>query len=42
MLTLSKPEEARKLLRLAQGDVLARQHFYQQLAGMDYTNEGNT
>jgi pyruvate-ferredoxin/flavodoxin oxidoreductase len=41
MLTLSKPEAARKLLQLAQGDVLARQNFYQQLAGLDYAIDGN-
>jgi pyruvate-ferredoxin/flavodoxin oxidoreductase len=41
MLTLSNPEEAKRLLQLAQSDVLARQQFYQQLAGLDYTTEGN-
>jgi len=41
MLTLSNPEEAKRLLQLAQGDVLARQQFYQQLAGLDYSKESN-
>jgi pyruvate-ferredoxin/flavodoxin oxidoreductase len=42
MLTLSNPEEAKRLLQLAQGDVLARQQFYQQLAGLDYNNDSNS
>jgi pyruvate-ferredoxin/flavodoxin oxidoreductase len=33
MLTLSKPEEAKRLLELAQHDATARYQFYQQLAG---------
>jgi len=36
MLTLSKPEEAKRLLVLAQEDVKARVKFYSQLAGLDY------
>jgi pyruvate-ferredoxin/flavodoxin oxidoreductase len=38
-LTLSKPEEARQLLELAQRDVIARQQFYRQLAGLDYESQ---
>ncbi len=33
MLTLSKPEEARQLLELAQNDITSRHQFYQRLAG---------
>jgi pyruvate-ferredoxin/flavodoxin oxidoreductase len=36
MLTLSNPEEARRLLLLAQSDVKARHQYYMQLAGLDY------
>jgi pyruvate-ferredoxin/flavodoxin oxidoreductase len=36
MLTLSKPAEAERLLKLAQEDVKARYLFYQQLAGLKY------
>jgi pyruvate-ferredoxin/flavodoxin oxidoreductase len=36
MLTLSQPEEAKRLLELAQSDVTARQKFYQQMAGLEY------
>jgi pyruvate-ferredoxin/flavodoxin oxidoreductase len=39
MLTLSNPAEAKKLLQLAQHDVLTRFQFYQQLATLDF--EGN-
>jgi pyruvate-ferredoxin/flavodoxin oxidoreductase len=39
MLTLSNPEEAKRLLQLAQGDVKARYQFYVQLAGLEF--EGN-
>jgi pyruvate-ferredoxin/flavodoxin oxidoreductase len=39
MLTLSKPEEASRLLQLAQNDVRARYQFYKQLAGMSYVQE---
>jgi pyruvate-ferredoxin/flavodoxin oxidoreductase len=35
-LTLSKPEAAKHLLKMAQEDVIARQQFYRQLAGLDY------
>jgi len=36
MLTLSQPEEAKRLLALAQGDIRARQQLYRQLATLDY------
>jgi pyruvate-ferredoxin/flavodoxin oxidoreductase len=36
MLTLSQPEEARRLLALAQEDVVKRFNFYQQLAALEY------
>jgi pyruvate-ferredoxin/flavodoxin oxidoreductase len=36
MLTLSKPEEAKRLLALAEEDVKARNQFYRQLAGLEY------
>ena len=36
MLELSKPEEAKRLLALAQEDVTARNRFYRQLASLDY------
>jgi pyruvate-ferredoxin/flavodoxin oxidoreductase len=39
MLTLSNPEEAKRLLELAQEDVTARQQFYSQLAGLDYESQ---
>jgi pyruvate-ferredoxin/flavodoxin oxidoreductase len=39
MLTLSKPEQAKKLLELAQQDVLARYRTYQQLASLSYGDE---
>jgi pyruvate-ferredoxin/flavodoxin oxidoreductase len=39
-LTFSHPEEAKRLLQLAQNDVTARQKFYQQLAGLEF--EGNS
>jgi pyruvate-ferredoxin/flavodoxin oxidoreductase len=39
-LTFSNPEEAKRLLQLAQNDVMTRYQFYQQLAGLDFnTNE---
>jgi pyruvate-ferredoxin/flavodoxin oxidoreductase len=41
MLTLSNPEEAKRLMSLAQSDITARHQFYQQLAGLDFSNEGN-
>jgi pyruvate-ferredoxin/flavodoxin oxidoreductase len=40
MLTLSQPEEAKRLLLLAQEDVRARHQFYQQLAGINYDRDG--
>jgi len=41
MLTLSNPEEAKRLLVLAQSDIKARHQFYQQLAGLDYSKNGD-
>ena len=41
MLTLSKPEEAKRLLTLAQEDVLTRYNYYQQLAGLSFEKRGN-
>jgi pyruvate-ferredoxin/flavodoxin oxidoreductase len=38
MLTKSNPEQARRLMELAQGDVTARWRLYQQLAQMHYDN----
>ncbi len=40
-LTYSHPDEAKRLLQLAQSDVMARQQFYQQLAGLDFDKDGN-
>jgi hypothetical protein len=40
-LTLSQPEEAKRLMELAQGDVRARYQFYQQLAGLSFESNGN-
>jgi len=37
MLTLSKPEEAKRLLKFAQEDAKTRWHIYEQLANMDYS-----
>ncbi len=37
MLALSQPEEAKRLLELAQKDVVNRFQFYQQLASLDYS-----
>jgi pyruvate-ferredoxin/flavodoxin oxidoreductase len=39
MLTLSNPEEAARLLTLAQNDVTTRFQYYQQLAGLDFDKE---
>ncbi len=39
MLTLSQPDEANRLLLLAQEDVRARQQFYRQMAGLVYDKE---
>ena len=36
MLVRSKPEEAKRLMALAQQDVQRRWHFYQQMAAMQY------
>ena len=36
MLALSQPEEAKRLLELAQQDVVKHFQFYQQLASLDY------
>jgi len=40
MLTFSHPEEAKRLLALAQRDAQMRYHFYQQLAGLKYGDGG--
>ena len=40
MLTLSNPEEAKRLLELAQQDIMARYNFYQQLAGLSFDSNG--
>ncbi|HIE26060.1 TPA: pyruvate:ferredoxin (flavodoxin) oxidoreductase, partial [Candidatus Poribacteria bacterium] len=37
MLTLSKPEEAKRLIEFAQEDVKTRWHIYEQLANLDYS-----
>ena len=39
MLTKSHPEEAKKLLALAQEEVLKKWKFYEQMAEMDYSNK---
>ena len=41
MLTLSNPEEAKRLLQLAQNDIRTRYQFYQQLAGLDFELDGS-
>ena len=41
MLTFSHPEEAKRLLALAQRDAQMRYHFYQQLAGLKYGEGGD-
>ena len=41
MLTKSKPEEAERLIKLAQQDVTSRWNMYQQLAAMSYGGNGN-
>ena len=38
MLTQSKPEEAERLLELAQQDVNERWRMYEQLASLDYSD----
>jgi pyruvate-ferredoxin/flavodoxin oxidoreductase len=40
MLTLSQPDEAKRLLQLAQEDIRARQKFYRQMVGLDYERDG--
>ncbi|HYK88294.1 MAG TPA: thiamine pyrophosphate-dependent enzyme, partial [Acidobacteriota bacterium] len=42
MLTLSQPEEAKRLLQLAQRDARMRYHFYQQLASLKYGDGGES
>ena len=37
--TPRKPEEAARLLALAQQDVVSRWHMYEQLAALDYSGE---
>ena len=39
MLTKTNPEEAKRLLKLAQQDANDRWHFYEQLAAIDYASE---
>ena len=39
MLTLSQPEEAKRLIELAQRDAQARYRFYSQLAALKYGEE---
>ena len=39
MLTLSQPEDAKRLLVQAQDDILARQQYYRQLATLDYSTK---
>ncbi len=38
MLTLSQPEDAKRLLAQAQGDIRVRQQYYRQLATLDYSS----
>jgi len=40
MLTRSNPEEAKRLLKLAQNDIVARYQFYRQMAGLDFESDG--
>ncbi len=42
MLTFSQPEEAKRLLQLAQRDARMRYQFYQQLAGLKYGDGGDS
>jgi hypothetical protein len=39
MLTKSKPEEAKRLITLAQQDVNQRRRFYEHLAAMSFSTE---
>ncbi|NLT67867.1 MAG: pyruvate:ferredoxin (flavodoxin) oxidoreductase, partial [Acidobacteria bacterium] len=41
MLTLSHPEEAKRLMNLAQSDIMSRYQFYQQLAALDFSKNGS-
>ncbi|MCB0206416.1 MAG: pyruvate:ferredoxin (flavodoxin) oxidoreductase, partial [Anaerolineae bacterium] len=41
MLTKTKPQHAADLLTLAQEDVTSRWHLYEQMATLDYSDEGN-
>jgi pyruvate-ferredoxin/flavodoxin oxidoreductase len=41
MLTKSKPEEAKRLMELAQHDVEKRWQMYEQLASLKYGSEGD-
>ena len=41
MLTLSNPKEAKRLIILAQSDINERHQFYQQLAGLDFSKDGD-
>jgi len=41
MLTRSNPEEAKRLLKLAQHDIMTRHQYYEQLAGLDFEDSGN-
>jgi pyruvate-ferredoxin/flavodoxin oxidoreductase len=41
MLTLSKPDEAKRLLELAQQDATTRYKFYEQLAGLSFDSNGS-
>jgi pyruvate-ferredoxin/flavodoxin oxidoreductase len=40
MLTLSKPQEAERLLKLAQEDAIGRYQYYQQLASLKFDGNG--
>jgi pyruvate-ferredoxin/flavodoxin oxidoreductase len=41
MLTKSHPKEAKELLKIAQDNVIKKWHYYEQLANMDYSIDGN-
>jgi pyruvate-ferredoxin/flavodoxin oxidoreductase len=41
MLTKMNPEQAAKLMELAQADTTARWRLYEQLAGLNYSKDGN-
>ncbi len=40
MLTRSNPEEAKRLLKLAQNDITTRYQFYRQMADLDFESDG--